>query len=195
MVNFLERYLIKLRSKNDLIVKEMSTKLQETYNPVARREFENQLWAKYEENEEFPEDMKFWNLRNIDDFNNSIYFDVAAIYLEDLSQNLGDYLSDNKDLLVDSQYATKLEERYLAYVAQKHQEKNESHSKKLKERIMDVQHQFMQNAEVDKNMIIQSHPITVSLLNERRQKEEDAKCLICNSGDYEEHDMIVFCGF
>lgn len=195
MVNFLERYLIKLRNKNDLIVKEMSTKLQETYNPVARREFENQLWAKYEENEEFPEDMKFWNLRNIDDFNNSIYFDVAAIYLEDLSQNLGDYLSDNKDLLVDSQYATKLEERYLAYVAQKHQEKNESHSKKLKERIMDVQHQFMQNAEVDKNMIIQSHPITVSLLNERRQKEEDAKCLICNSGDYEEHDMIVFCGF
>ena len=27
------------------------------------------------------------------------------------------------------------------------------------------------------------------------QKEEDAKCSICGSGDYEENDLIVFCGF
>ena len=29
---------------------------------------------------------------------------------------------------------------------------------------------------------------------ERKLKDEDAKCQICNSGDYEEEDLIVFCG-
>lgn len=29
----------------------------------------------------------------------------------------------------------------------------------------------------------------------RSLKDDDAKCLICNSGDYEEEDQIVFCEF
>lgn len=48
---------------------------------------------------------------------------------------------------------------------------------------------------MDSNSLVKSHPLTASLLNDRRQKEEDAKCNICGSGDYEENDLIVFCGF
>lgn len=29
----------------------------------------------------------------------------------------------------------------------------------------------------------------------KKNQEEDAKCAICNSGDYEENDLIIFCGF
>lgn len=84
-------------------------------------------------------------------------------------------MSDPKNLLVDTQYSTKLEEMYLQYVAQKHQEKNESHSKKLQERITEVQEIFEKDLGADKDAIIQSHPVTISMLNMRRQKEEDAK--------------------
>lgn len=80
-------------------------------------------------------------------------------------------------------------------MAYKHQEKNEKNSKKLLQRITDVQEQLQNNTEADSNAIVKSHPLTASLLNERRQKEEDAKCHICGSGDYEENDLIVFCGF
>ena len=193
MIKFLERHYDKIKSKNDSLVHEMSQKLQNVYDPIQRRENEDEIWNEYHKTGMFPDNkMKLWNLKNMNDFENDIYNDVAAIYLEDCSQNLQDYVSDPKNLLVDTHYCTKMEEDYLRLVAQKHQEKNESHSKKLKERINDVQQIFQTNSDVDKNKIIQSHPVTVSLLNERRKKEEDAKCLICNSGDYEENDLIVF---
>jgi hypothetical protein len=175
MINFLERYVTKVHEKNDVFVKDLSDKLEVTYNPTSRRELETEMWEEYAKTEKYHEKMKFWNLNDMFDFNNSIYFDVAAAFLEDCQQNLKDYLADPKNLLVDTQYSTKLEEQYLLYVAQKHQEKNESHSKKLQERIHDVQEIFEKDLQADRNAIIQSHPVTVSLLNERRQKEEDAK--------------------
>jgi len=195
MIKFLEHYLQKLQSKNDITVKELSTKLQKVYDPIARREYEDKMFEEWQDAKIMPVRMKHWNLNDIYDYNNQIYFDVAAIYLEDLTQNLSDYLSDPKNILVDSLYVTKMEEEYLLYVAQKHQEKNESNSRKLMERINDVQEILQNDAKADKNLVVKSHPLTVSLLNERRQKEEDAKCGICNSGEYEEHDLIVFCGF
>ena len=129
----------------------------------------------WEDTGAIPDQIKLWSLEDINDLNNSIYYDVAAVYLEDLSQSLPDYFLDHKNLLVDCQYSTKLEERYLQHVAQKHQEKNESNSKKLQERITDVQEILRKDSEADKNLIVRSHPVTVSMLNERRQKEEDAK--------------------
>lgn len=129
----------------------------------------------WEDTGAIPDQIKLWSLEDINDLNNSIYYDVAAVYLEDLSQSLPDYFLDPKNLLVDCQYSTKLEERYLQHVAQKHQEKNESNSKKLQERITDVQEILRKDSEADKNLIVRSHPVTVSMLNERRQKEEDAK--------------------
>jgi len=70
-----------------------------------------------------------------------------------------------------------------------------NNSKKLLERISDIQQQLMEDVEADSNAIVKNHPLTKQLLNERRQKEEDAKCSICGSGDYEENDLIVFWGF
>lgn len=67
-----------------------------------------------------------------------------------------------------------------------------NNSKKLLERISDIQQQLMEDVEADSNAIVKNHPLTKQLLNERRQKEEDAKCSICGSGDYEENDLIVF---
>lgn len=178
MIKFLERYIVKVNEKNDVYVKELSQKLEKTYNPAIRRAYEVKKWQEYAQTSIIPESIKFWNMHHIHEYNSDIYFDVAAAFLEDCQLNLNDYMSDPKNLLVDTEYATKLEEEYLQYVAKKHQEKNESHSKKLQERIQDVQHILQNDVAADKTAIIQSHPVTVSLLNERRQKEEDAKCLI-----------------
>jgi hypothetical protein len=43
------------------------------------------------------------------------------------------------------------------------------------ERISDVQEMLQNDACADHKKIMSSHPVTVSMLNERRQKEEDAK--------------------
>lgn len=40
----------------------------------------------------------------------------------------------------------------------------------------------------------EGHAKKATGLTERKLKDEDAKCQICNSGDYEEEDLIVFCG-
>ena len=192
MIKFLERHYDKIKNKNDSLVHEMSQKLQNVYDPAQRRQHEDEVWKEYYKTRMYPENIKLWNLKNMNDFDNDIYNDISAVYLEDCARNLQDYMSDPKNLLIDTNYSTKMEEEYLQLVAQKHQEKNESHSKRLQERINDVQQIFQTNSDVDKNKIIQSHPVTVSLLNDRRQKEEDAKCHICNSGDYEENDLIVF---
>lgn len=114
-------------------------------------------------------------MNDINDFSSSIYFDVAAAYLEDCRENLDDYLADQKNLLVDSWYSTKMEEEYLHYVAFKHHRNKEVNNKKLLQRIVEIQEQLQKNTEADITTVVKSHPLTASLLNERRQKEEDAK--------------------
>lgn len=195
MIDFCTRYLEKVRGKNSTLVSELSQKLAKTYDPGERRKYEEELREEWEKTGEMPDKIKLWNLFDIYDYNNSIYYDVAAIYLEDCQKNLPEYFKDPKNILVDSWYATNIEDSYLHYVAHKHQEKNEKNSKKLLQRITDVREQMQHNTEADSNALVKSHPLTTSLLNERRQKEEDAKCSICGSGDYEENDLIVFCGF
>jgi hypothetical protein len=37
---------------------------------------------------------------------------------------------------------------------------------------------MIENGGLDSDSIVKNHPLTRKLLNERRQKEEDAKCLI-----------------
>lgn len=83
MINFLEKYAEKVKSKNDTFIKEMSAKLEKTYDPVKRREFENSIWQKWSESGQFPPEMNFWNLHNMFDYSSTIYYDVAAIFLED----------------------------------------------------------------------------------------------------------------
>lgn len=195
MISFCERYLDKIRSKNSGVIGELSDKLKTVYDPVVRREHEDKLNSELKETKIVPEAMKIWNLHDMYDMSNSIYFDVASVYLEDCQKNLDYYLGDNKNILVDSWYCTKDEEDYLHYVANKHQERNEVNTKKLLQRITEVQEKLQKDSDADSNLVVMSHPLTASLLNERRQKEEDAKCSICGSGDYEENDLIVFCGF
>jgi hypothetical protein len=195
LLNFCNKYLDKLEKKNSSFVNELSDKLKKAYDPVSRRVYENALFEKWEKTGECPAEMTHWNLQDIYKDNMEIYTDVAAIYLEDLQQHMSDYFGDKINLLIDSWYATKTEEKYLHYVAEKHQEKNEINSKQLLQRINDIQAQLQSDSNADSNAILKSHPLTISLLNERRQKEEDAKCSICGSGDYEENDLIVFCGF
>lgn len=195
LLNFCDKYLDKLEKKNTSFVHELSEKLKKAYDPVSRRAHEKTLIEQWEKTGECPAEITHWNLFDIYKENNEIFFDVAAIYLEDFQQHLPEYLEGKKNLLIDSWYATKMEEKYLQYVAEKHQEKNEINSKQLLQRINDIQEQLQKDSNADSNAILKSHPLTISLLNERRQKEEDAKCSICGSGDYEENDLIVFCGF
>jgi hypothetical protein len=35
--------------------------------------------------------------------------------------------------------------------------------------------------------------IPKSLIRYKPNREEEAKCVVCNSGDYEDDDLIVFC--
>ena len=193
LLEFCQRYLDKKQTENDATVKFLSEKLSKTYDASKRREYETQIMQKWKETGVKPEEIRLWNIHDINtDLSQSIYFDVAAAFLEDCRINLNDYLSEKKNVLLDTWYSTKLEEEYLNYVAHKHQEKNEKNSKKLSERISDVQRQLTENVGLDSDAIVKNHPLTRKLLNERRQKEEDAKCLICGSGDYEENDLIVF---
>ena len=71
-----------------------------------------------------------------------------------------------------------MEDQYFHYVAGKHQEKNEKNSLKLLQRISDIQKQLLDNSNADSNKMVKNHPLTKQLLNEHRQKEEDAKCNI-----------------
>ena len=195
MISFCERYLDKIRNKNSGVIGELSDKLKTVYDPVSRKEQEDKLNEEIRDAKVAPESLKIWNLHDIYDMNNSIYFDVASVYLEDCQKNLDYYLGDPKNILADSWFCTRNEEDYLHYVANKHQERNEVNTKKLLQRITEVQEKLQKDTEADSNLVVLSHPLTASLLNERRQKEEDAKCSICGSGDYEENDLIVFCGF
>ena len=195
MISFCERYLDKIRNKNSGVVSELSDKLKTAYDPTLRREFESKINQEWKETKVMPEGLKNWNLHDIHDLNNSIYFDIASAYLDDWQENLNYYLSDHTNILVDSWYCTKNEENYLHYVANKHQERNEVNTKKLLQRITEVQEKLQKDSQADSNKVVMAHPLTASLLNERRQKEEDAKCSIWGSGDYEENDLIVFWGF
>lgn len=59
---------------------------------------------KWEETGVRPSNIKLWNLHDIYDPSQTIYFDVAAILLEDSQRNLSDYLSNDKNILIDSWY-------------------------------------------------------------------------------------------
>lgn len=193
LISFCTRHLDRVKKKNNKFVTELSEKLQNTYDSNARRAHEVSLYEKWAETGKRPDGIHLWNLHDIyDNTNFKIYFDVAAKYLEDCQVHLPDYLAKQKNVLMDSWYCTKMEEEYLHYVAKKHQEKNEKNFIHLMQRINDVQRELQRNTHADGNALVKSHPLTTSFLNELRQKEEDAKCNICGSGDYEESDLIVF---
>lgn len=177
------------------MAEELSVQLRNTYDPVKRREFEKNILKKWRETGEMPSENKLWNIHNLTDSDDSIYHDVAASFLEDCDKNLENYLQNTKNILMDTWYCTDMEDEYFHYVASKHQEKNEKNSQKLLQRITDIQKQLLGDSKADSNAMVKNHPLTKQLINERRQKEEDAKCNICGSGDYEENDLIVFCGF
>lgn len=83
MIEFCERYLEKVKKKNGNVMHDLSEKLQLTYDPNRRREIENKWQQEWIETGVKPEDVKLWNLHDIYDSNQSVYYDVAAAYLED----------------------------------------------------------------------------------------------------------------
>lgn len=192
MISFCEKYLKEVSDDNQAYASGLSDKLKVAYDAGQRREKEDNFLKEWNETGVRPNSMKLWNILNIKDPDNSIYFDIAAAFLEDCKDHLGEYLSHQKNLLLDTWYCTNTEDKYFHYVASKHQEKNEINSLKLLERISDIQRQLTENNGADSNSIVKNHPLTKQLLNEQKQKEEDAKCSICGSGDYEENDLIVF---
>lgn len=62
---------------------DLSEKLQKVYDPHYRRENEQKWWNMWKETGKKPDQIKLWDLNDMYDYNNSIYFDVAAAYLED----------------------------------------------------------------------------------------------------------------
>jgi hypothetical protein len=107
--------------------------------------------------------------------------------LEDCRDNLSKYLQNPRDVLVDTWYCTEMEKKYFHYVASKHQKKNEKNSAKLLERIKDIQKKLKEDTNLDSNSMVKLHPLTQQLTNQNRAKEEDAKCSICGSGEYDEN--------
>ena len=195
MIKFWEKHLEDVSQDNKKYATELSQNLKVAYNPIKRREHEEKLKDEWTEKGIRPEAIKLWNILDMTKPDVSIYFDVAAAFLEDWDENLNGYLLKHKDILLDTWYWTNMEDKYFHYVASKHQEKNEINSQKLLKRISDIQKQINENVDADRHSIVKNHPLTKQLLNERRQKEEDAKCSIWGSGDYEENDLIVFWGF
>jgi len=79
-----------------VLLQNFLNKLKKAYDPIGRREKENKLRQEWDGSGVRPEAIQLWSMRNVHDADGSIYFDIAAAYLEDCDENLNEYIADQK---------------------------------------------------------------------------------------------------
>jgi hypothetical protein len=87
---------------------------------------------------------------------------------------------DPEYILCDSEMSCREKEEYFNYLIKKHKEKIQAYEKK--ERILSIKEELIElESNCNKNEVL-------GLCN-----YDEIKCLVCNDGDYEENDLIVYC--
>ena len=95
------------------------------------------------------------------------------------------------EILLNVGYPSRKEKEFLKHVEQALQRKNDDKYRKILKQL-----EYQKLGTQDEGEEMKQRLLQAGGNNNNRQNgaQEDAQCVVCNSGDYEDEDMIVFCG-
>lgn len=134
-------------------------------------------------------DPEVYTYMNMDRYNLNFLSSLEPIIVQDMYSNQEWYQENCNEILLNVGLPTKLEKDFLRHIEQVQQKKSDLKYRKILKN-MEQKKEGTRGGE-GKEAITDHHA-----KGKRQQaNQEDAQCAICNNGDYEEEDMIVFCSF
>ena len=116
---------------------------------------------------------------------------VDPHYVADIEQNWEWYLQNQNEVLLNVSYPSKQEKEFLRHIEQWQQEKNDANYKRILQQLAeggdDPDAPGLNGLNIQRYNSLSAHKRGLVV-------QEDAQCAICNNGDYEDEDLIVFCG-
>lgn len=126
-----------------------------------------------------------YSANRMDEYGTDFLGYVDPYFVKDLNENLAWYLSNQHEILMNVNYPSKQEKKFLRHIELWQQEKNDVNYTQILKQLEDGD---------QKSLAFDDRLASLSAHKRGLVVQEDAQCAICNNGDYEDEDLIVFCG-
>lgn len=112
---------------------------------------------------------------------------VDPAYARDVQENREWYLENSSEVLLNINYPSRAEKHFLRQLELWQQEKNDVNYRHILNLLQNETESLTPAADDSRWQQLSAHKRGLVV-------QEDAQCAICNNGDYEDEDLIVFCG-
>ena len=113
---------------------------------------------------------------------------VDPFYVADLNTNRAWYKENQDEVLLNLNYPSKKEKVFLKHIELWQQAKNDARYRRILHQLETSHEEESTSKRLDLNRYNSLTAAQRGLV-----VQEDAQCAICNNGDYEDEDLIVFC--